>query len=242
MSEKKQLMKLMLKKKPKQNLPLGTKTSWSVVMQDDSAQHTWISSRRFSDLSDSLRWNPLCDARSKREVLFQRLPEGKPHQPKQKSDWGARWRMESWSKRITAITFGNGRKLISPHRDASPNTLFTISLGTICSRLCCEAPLNQSGRGGGVGRRNVSFRGPAELFLLCVNRAPRRPHVPNLHLGANVSALRTFSRRSRWERSRTVCWRDPSLCFHIDIKPSIRGLLSSSWQRLGCRLWHTFNH
>ena len=45
---------------------------------------------------------------------------------------------------------------------------------------------------------------------------------------------------SKWNS--TACAPDPSICFHIDIKPSIRRTLSSSWQRLGCWLWHPVNN
>lgn len=156
--------------------------------------------------------------------------------------------METWSKRISAITFGNGRKLISPHRNASSNTLFIISLERICSHLWGFSKLKRTHRGWETSkRRNVFLRRPAELFLCNATvhkqkRTPQHRHILQPPFCANVSALRTFPSPSRWEWTGTACSHDPSLCFHIDIKPSIRGLLSPSWQRLGFRLWHTFNN
>lgn len=42
-------------------------------------------------------------------ILFQRLPEGKPHQTKHKSHWSLRWQIETLNNCITAIIFGNGK-------------------------------------------------------------------------------------------------------------------------------------
>lgn len=55
-----------------------------------------------------------------------------------------------------------------------------------------------------------------------------------------VPSLNSAQTGSKW--SSTACAPDPAICFHIDIKPSIRGMLSSSWQRLGCWLWHPVNN
>lgn len=43
-------------------------------------------------------------------ILFQRVPEGKLHQPKQKSYWSLKWQMETMNNCITSIIFGNGKK------------------------------------------------------------------------------------------------------------------------------------
>lgn len=155
--------------------------------------------------------------------------------------------METWSKRISALTFGNGRKLISPHRNASANVLFIISFERICSRLCCEDSPNESGRReGGSGLRAETSSSAARRnyffpMLLCTNRTDT-----SASSSSNLTRVHTFqaenvSKPTQMRMKRRRLLRDPSLCFHIDIKPSIRGLLSPRWQPLGCRLWHTFN-
>lgn len=59
-------------------------------------------------------------------ILFQRVPEGKLHQPKQNSYCSLRWQMETLNNYVTAIIFGNGKKLIS----LRCNVLVSCSLGT----------------------------------------------------------------------------------------------------------------
>lgn len=132
------------------------KSSGAVLMRDDSTKRTLFCSLRFS-------LTRIYQIPSD-EILSVMVMPGQNGDFIPATAWGEttsdptqirlrppRWRTETWRKRITAITFGNGRKLISPHRDASSNTLFTISLEGICSRLCCEDSLYQS-RGGGGGR------------------------------------------------------------------------------------------
>lgn len=135
-------------KKPQlSGLKQREKSSGSVLMRDDSTKHTLFCSLRFS-------LTRIYQIPSD-EILSVMVMPGQNGDFIPATAWGEttsdptqirlrppRWRMETWRKRITAITFGNGRKLISPHHDASSNTLFTISLEGICSRLCCEDPLN----------------------------------------------------------------------------------------------------
>lgn len=71
---------------------------------------------------DQIPWDEIVsewEYRVKMGILFQRLPEGKLHQTKQKSHWSLRWQMETLNNCITAIIFGNGIKLISPHCNVS---------------------------------------------------------------------------------------------------------------------------
>ena len=88
----------------------------------------------------SLSGNP--SSKWKMGILLQRLPEGELHETKQKSHWSLRWQIEMLNNCITAIIFGNGRKLISwrynvsasysfaaSHRYAFWLTSFTISIG-----------------------------------------------------------------------------------------------------------------
>lgn len=146
--------------------------------------------------------------------------------------------METWRKRITAITFGNGRKLISPRcifqyiiYNFIRENLFTFVLWGFS-----ELKRTRRGREMLREQKGLPPMSGGTISLQHSTSASSRPRA------SYVSTLTAFSRPSRWEWNSTVCSHDPSLCFHIDIKPSIRGPLSSSWQRLGSRLWHTFNY